>query len=102
MYVSINKYYFDSYFYIIFLAKCEYGNKTYGINQFFITSDCKEKCVCDGFNGTASANCSPLCNTLVSPVCRTNTQQMEVFREPVKGTNCSCLAKRCITGFELF
>ena len=89
-------------FFIILLAKCEHDNKTFGINQTFITLDCKEKCVCYLFKGNASANCSSLCNTPVDPVCRKNTQQMEVYQEPLKRTNCSCPAKRCITGAKLF
>ena len=89
-------------FCIILLAKCEYDNKTYGINQTYITLGCKERCVCDVINGTASPNCSPLCKTPFEPVCQTNTQQFEVYQQPLKGTNCSCPAKRCITGLNLF
>ena len=102
MYVSIDEFSFEFCFCIILLAKCEYDNKTYGINQTFITFDCREKCVCDVFNGNASINCSSLCNTPADPVCIANTQQVEVYQEPVKGTNCSCSAKRCITGLKLF
>lgn len=88
--------------YCFFSAKCAYENQTYDIKQTFITLDCKEKCVCDVFNGNASTNCRSLCNTPVDPVCKTNTQQLEVYQEPVKGTNCSCPAKRCIRGLKLF
>ena len=88
--------------YCFFSAKCAYENQTYDIKQTFITLDCKEKCVCDVFNGNASANCRSLCNTPVDPVCKTNTQRLEIYQEPVKGTNCSCPAKRCIRGLKLF
>ena len=91
-----------NFFYIILLAKCEYHNKTYSINQTFITLDCKQKCVCGIFNRNVSVNCSSLCNIPVNPVCRANSQEVEVYQEPVKGTNCSCPAKRCITGLKLF
>ena len=56
------------HFCIILLARCEYVNKTYGINQTYITLGCKERCVCNFINGTASPNCSPLCKTPVNPV----------------------------------
>ena len=102
MYVSIDEFSFEFCFCIILLAKCQYGSKTYSINQTFITLDCREKCVCDVFNGNASINCSSLCNAPVDPVCRANIQQVEDYQEPVQGTNCSCPAKRCITGLKLF
>ena len=89
-------------FCFILLANCEFDNKTYGINQTYITLGCKEICVCGVINGTASPNCSPLCNTPVDPVCKKNTQQVDVYQQPLKGTNCSCPAKRCITGLKLF
>ena len=90
------------FFCIILLARCEYDNQTYGIKQTFITLDCEEKCVCDVFSRNVSTSCSSLCSTPVDPVCKTNTQQVEVYQEPVKGTNCSCPAKKCITGLKLF
>ena len=83
------------------LAKCEYENKTYGINQTYITLGCKERCACDVINGTASPNCSSLCNTSVNPMCKANTQQVKVYQQLLKGTNCSCPAKRCISGLKL-
>ena len=89
------------FFCITLLAKCEYDNKTVNINQTYITLGCKEKCLCDVINENASRNCSSLCNTLVDPVCRTNTQHVEVYQQPLKGTNCSCPSKRCITGLKL-
>ena len=90
------------HFCIILLARCEYVNKRYGINQTYITLGCKERCVCNFINGTASPNCSPLCKTPVNPVCQKNTQQVEVYQQPLKGSNCSCPVKRCITGVNLF
>ena len=88
-------------FCFILLAKCEYDNKTYGINETYIPMGCKERCVCDVINGTASPNCSYLCITPIDPVCKANTQQVEVYQQPLKGTNCSCPAKRCIAGLKL-
>lgn len=81
-----------------FLEKCEYGNKTYGINQTYITLGCKEGCICGVINRTASKNCSSLCNATVNSECRANNHHVEVYQQPLKGTNCSCPPKRCITG----
>ena len=89
-------------FSIIPLEKCKYDNKTFGISQTYITLGCKERCLCEVINGTALANCSSLCNTPVDPPCRANTQEVQEFQQNLKGTNCSCPEKRCITGFKLF
>lgn len=87
---------------LFFLAKCEDGNKTYAINQTYLTLDCKENCKCEFFNGTAALNCSPLCKTPNDPGCSKNNQEVEEYQQPLNGTNCSCPAKRCIPGLNLF
>ena len=93
---------FRSYFILRFAAKCEEGNKTYAINQTYLTSDCKRNCKCEFVNGTAIPNCSPLCATPDDPECTENSQQVEEYQQPLIGTNCSCPAKRCIAGLTLF
>ena len=82
--------------------QCKNGNKTYHVGETYVTLDCKERCVCNFTNGTAEANCSSLCTAPVDPLCNANTQQTEVYQQYLAGTNCSCLAKRCIPGLKLF
>ena len=93
---------FRFFFILPFAAKCEDGNKTYAINQTYLTSDCKQKCKCEFINGTAIPNCSSLCAPPGDSGCSQNTQQVEEYQQPLRGTNCSCPAKRCIAGLELF
>ena len=92
----------DYFLNIILSGKCEYGNKTYDIDQTLITSDCKKSCTCVFVNGVAKLNCSALCTTPEDPGCRPKTQQVEEYQQPVRGTKCSCAAKRCIPGLKLF
>ena len=84
------------------VGQCEYGNKTYDINQAYITLDCKESCTCNFVNGTAKPKCDVLCSNSDDPVCRNDTEEIEEYLEPVRGSNCSCPAKRCIRGLKLF
>ena len=93
---------FRSFLTIIISAKCEYGNKTYDINQTFITLDCTKRCACAFVNGTAKLDCSSLCTTPKDPGCRSKTQQVEEYQQPLRGTKCLCAAKRCIPGLRLF
>ena len=91
----------DYFLNIILSARCEYGNKTYDINQTLITNYCKKRCVCTFINGAAELNCSALCTTPEDPGCRPKTQQVEEYRQSLRGTECSCAAKRCIPGLKL-
>ena len=91
-----------SFLIIIPLAKCEYGNKTYDINQTLITLDCTQRCACAFVNGTPKLECSALCTTPEDPGCRPRTQQVEEYQQTLRGTKCSCAAKRCIPGLRLF
>ena len=67
-----------------------------------MTLDCNESCVCKFVNGTASPKCDVLCPTLYNPGCRNGTEEIEEYQEPVRGSNCSCPAKRCIAGLKCF
>ena len=88
-------------FIVLIIEPCEYGNKTYRINQTYMTMDCKERCTCKFFNGTAKPKCEALCPAPNDPVCRNHTEEIEDYQQPLTGSNCSCPAKRCIRGLKL-
>ena len=93
---------FTLIFIVLIIEPCEYGNKTYHMNQSYMTWDCKERCTCKFFNGAAKPKCEALCPTPNDFLCRNDTQEIEEYQEPVTGSNCSCPAKRCIRGLKLF
>ena len=79
-----------------FLLACKIGNKSYKIGERFITKDCLESCICNETNGRGIRSCEPVCNKTSSPACLTWRQQIEVFDQQVKGTNCFCSQGRCV------
>ena len=85
---------------VIIVGQCEYESKTYDINHTYITLNCKSSCACVFVNGIAKLSCDNLCTTPKDPGCREKTQQVEIYQELVKGSNCSCPANRCITGWN--
>ena len=79
---------------IIFSA-CKIGNKSYKIGERFIRKDCSEGCICHVNKGLGIPSCKPVCNNTSPPACPTG-QQIEVFDQLVKGTNCFCSQRRCV------
>ena len=78
-----------------FFLACKIANKIYKIGERFIRKDCSEGCICNETEGFGILSCEPVCNKTSPPACLT-WQQIEVFDQQVKGTNCSCSQRRCV------
>ena len=90
------------HFFVLIVGQCEYEGKICDINQTYITLDCKKSCIYVYANGIVEHSCNELCTIPEDPGCTENTQQVEIYQELVKGSNCSRPTKRCITGLKLF
>ena len=88
----------DHFFITLFVAQCEYANKTYNIDQSFITLDCNQSCVCDFVNGTARPSCSSLCTTPSRRPCLPESQEESIVQQTIGTSTCSCPVKICVPG----
>lgn len=71
------------------IAKCQYDNEAFGINQFITTLNCKERCRCNVFNGTVTSKCMTLCQDIVGLKCEQHTKTIKQYLAYINGTLCT-------------